>query len=141
MRIFRVSNRWHNSIARFNRFNSDSNGWSITVLPMGEPIAESLNPCLSSSDLNSRTWRSVSASTLVLWIDRNSMCRTPQDFRTSTCTCGSGSISSAKALRVNMVGPGRTNHRVTENTDEETQRKHIVKNQNDLLHFSVRFIS
>src|SRR5262249_14371774 len=32
---------------------------------------------------------------------------TPQDFRTSTCTCGSGSISSAKALRVNILGPGK----------------------------------
>src|SRR5262245_56211697 len=69
-------------------------------------MAESLKPLLSRSDLNSQTCRSVSATTLVLRIERNSMCRTPHDFRTSIWTWGSGSISSAKALRVNMRAPG-----------------------------------
>ena len=34
--------------------------------------------------------------------ERSSMCRTPQRSSTSICSCGSGEISSAKALRVNM---------------------------------------
>src|SRR5437870_5715425 len=36
-------------------------------------------------------------------MDRSSMCRMPHCLRMSTCTCGSGLISSAKALSVNMV--------------------------------------
>src|SRR5262249_57224016 len=79
--------------------------WSILTLPMGEPIALSLNPCLSSSDLNSATCRSVRSRTFVLWIDRSSMWRTPQLLRTSICSWGSGEISSAKAERVNMMAP------------------------------------
>src|SRR6266496_1092403 len=74
----------------------------MRILPMGEPMALSLKPCLSRRVLNSWICKSDSASTLAPRIERNSMWRMPQDFRTSSCVCGSGEISSAKALRVNM---------------------------------------
>src|SRR6266481_7032440 len=70
---------------------------------MGEPIALSRKPCFCNSDLNSATCKSVKSRTLVLRMERSSMCRTPQDFSTSICCCGSGLISSAKALRINIV--------------------------------------
>src|SRR5262249_6923668 len=49
------------------------------------------------------TCKSVRSRTLVLWMERSSMWRTPHFDSTSICCCGSGPISSAKALRVNMV--------------------------------------
>src|SRR5262249_14986559 len=75
----------------------------MRILPIGEPMALSLKPCLSRSALNSAICGSERARTLVPRIERNSMWRMPQDFSTSICACGSGEISSAKALRVNMA--------------------------------------
>src|SRR5262249_28750046 len=100
--MFGVPNTPHSSIARLNLSRCGSNGESIATLPIGEPMAESLNPSPWSSSLNSRICASERASTFVLWIDPNSMCRTPHDFNTATCSRESGEISSAKAERVNM---------------------------------------
>src|SRR5436305_11619721 len=102
MRMFSVSNTLQSSSARLKRCKCGSNGWSIFTLPMGEPMALRRKPCLSSSAFSSRTCRSVRSRTLVCRIERSSMWRTPQDFSTSICCCGSGEISSAKALRVNI---------------------------------------
>src|SRR5437870_1410979 len=74
-------------------------------LPTGEPIADSLNPSPSSSLLNSLIWSSERPSTFVWWIERNSMCRTLQAFRTAICSRGSDEISSAKAERMNTARP------------------------------------
>src|SRR5438067_3535334 len=65
-------------------------------------MALSRKPCFCKSDLNSPICKSVRSRTLVLRMERSSMWRTPQDFSTSICCCGSGEISSAKALRVNI---------------------------------------
>src|SRR5579871_313888 len=102
MRMFGVSKNLHNSIARSKRFKCGSNGSVIFTLPMGEPIALSRNPFRSSSDFSSVTCRSVRSRTLVLRMERNSMCRTPHWRSTSICSWGSGEISSAKALSVNI---------------------------------------
>src|SRR5262245_1130264 len=103
MRIFRVPKTLHNSMARPKRFRCGSNGSLILILPIGEPMALSLKPFLSSSALNSLIWRSFKSRTLVLRIERNSMCLTPHCLSTSICFSGLGSISSANAEMVNIT--------------------------------------
>src|SRR5262249_41191551 len=98
--VLKTLQRW---MARLKRSSCGPNGSSILVLPIGEPMALRRKPFLSRSDFNSDTCRSVRSSTLVLRMERNSMWRMPHCLRTSICFCGSGSISSAKALRVNIV--------------------------------------
>ena len=102
MRMLRAPNTLHNSTARWKRFKCGANGSSMRILPIGEPMALSLKPCLAKSAFNSATCRSVRSRTLVLRIERNSMWPTPQAFSTSICVCGLGSISSANALSVNI---------------------------------------
>ena len=71
----------------------------ILILPIGEPMALRPKSRSRSRARKASCWASARSRTLVPWIERNSMWRIPCRVRTSSCSTGSGEISSAKALR------------------------------------------
>ncbi len=87
------------SAIRRIRSSSGPMGAVMSILPMGEPMADTRTPASSSSFRNSASWASVRSATLVPQALRSSRCEIDSAASVASCSAGSAEISSAKPLR------------------------------------------
>ena len=91
------------SAMRRIRSSSGRSGSPIPILPIGEPIADTRTPASVGRPPEAASWASVRLATLTDHALRSSRWRIDSAASVSSCTPGSGEISSAKPLRMNVT--------------------------------------